>query len=388
MPTRVELRRDQKRHEPADGPWIRRRQIATIWGPPDPAALAQVIDHRGDPIGWALLSPESEISARLIARGAAEPPATWLEDRLAAALAARAALDLTDPLTTGVREVNSEGDGLPGLVVDRYGDDRVVQITTAPIAARQAAIVAWLRPRTAGDLFVITPEAAAQREGFAPAPLLPAGRDHLDFLEHGLPFRVPAPPSQKTGAYFDQRDNRRRIAALAAAHGGPLLDLGCHVGGFAIHAARAGVRAVGLDQSRRALDLARANAERCGVAERVDWVEADLFGPLEDPRLAGPFGAIVVDPPRIASAARDLPRATRALAACLAAVAPRLAPAGHLVVCSCSHHLGRDHLDAAVLALPGRWARTLSLGPGPDHPVAPGHAEGEYLRVNVYQRRG
>lgn len=387
VPTRVELRRDQKRHEPSEGPWIRRRQIAKIWGPPDPGSLALVTDPRGEAIAWALLSPESEIAARVVAWGPAEPPAGWLEERLDAAITARERLGLAAEPTTGVREVNSEGDGVPGLVIDRYGDDRVVQITTAAIAARQPAIVAWLRPRTPGDLFVITPEAAAQREGFTPAPLLPEGREHLDFLEHGLPFRVPAPPSQKTGAYFDQRDNRRLVARLAAAHGGPLLDLGCHVGGFAIHAAREGVRAVGLDQSRRVLDLARASAARAGVAERVDFVEGDIFGPLDDPALRGPFGAVVVDPPRIASSARDLPRATRALAACLANVAPRVAAHGHLVVCSCSHHLGREHLDAAVSGLAGRWSKILALGPGPDHPVMPGHAEGEYLRVNVYQRR-
>lgn len=393
VPLRIELRRDQGRHTVTEGPWIRRRQIAKTWGPPDPAALALVTDHRGEAIGWGLVSPESEIAVRLVNYSSEAPPDDWLGRRLAAALEARDSLGLAAQPTTGLREVNSEGDGVPGLVIDRYGDDRVLQITTAAIAARAPQIVAWLRPRARGALYVTAPTSAAEREGFAPEPLIqlgdpPPAADHrLSFLEHGLPFQAPAPPSQKTGAYFDQRENRRTIAQLAAAHGGPLLDLGTHLGGFAVHAARAGVTAIGLDQSAKALDFARGNAARCGVSERLTFAQGDLFGPLDQPELAGPFGVIVVDPPKIASSARDLPRATRALAACLSNLAPRVAPRGYLVVCSCSHHISGAHLDAAVAGLRGRWTRTLALGPGPDHPVAPCHVQGEYLRVHVYQAR-
>jgi 23S rRNA (cytosine1962-C5)-methyltransferase len=137
-----------------------------------------------------------------------------------------------------------------------------------------------------------------------------------------------------------------------------VLDLGTHLGGFAVHAARAGVTAIGLDQSAKALDFARGNAARCGLSERLTFAQGDLFGPLDQPELAGPFGVIVVDPPKIAGSARDLPRATRALAACLSNLAPRVAPRGYLVVCSCSHHLSGVHLDAAVAcaaAGPGPW---------------------------------
>ncbi|MCB9567540.1 MAG: class I SAM-dependent methyltransferase [Myxococcales bacterium] len=388
MSVRIELRREHSRHGPAEGPWIRRRWIARTLGPPDPASLACVVDHRGEVRGWGLYGPESELTVRLLTFGSEAPPEGWLEARLAAALRARAALGLERQGTSGVREVNSEGDGLPGLVIDRYGPVRVLQITTAAMAARQGAIVAWLKEHAPGDIFVIHPQSAAEREGFVPEPVIAAGIERLAFAEHGIDFEVPAPPSQKTGAYFDQRENRRRIAELAAGHGGPLLDLGTHVGGFAIHAAAAGVTAVGVDQSAPALALAAANAARNGVAERCAWVRADLFGELDDPQLAGPFGTIVVDPPKIASSPRDLGRALKALRACLARVIPRLADDGFLVICSCSHHLGREHLDQALTgASSALWTRLLALGPGADHPVLPGHVEGEYLRVNVYQRR-
>ncbi|MCA9704490.1 MAG: methyltransferase domain-containing protein, partial [Myxococcales bacterium] len=181
-------------------------------------------------------------------------------------------------------------------------------------------------------------------------------------------------------------DNRRRVATLARCDGGPLLDLGCHVGGFALHAAAAGVPAVGVDRSTAMLARAAEHA-RMAALPGLTWVEADMFGALDDPRLAGPFGTIVVDPPKLAGRRRDVARAADAMQRMVARVAARLRVGGHLVLCSCSHHLGREHLDHCVLASPGRYARVASLGADLDHPVAPGHAEGEYLRVAIYQRR-
>ncbi len=397
---RIELRRDRSRLRPSDGPWIRRAHVRKVWGPPDPAALACVTDHRGRPLAWGLYAPESEIVVRLLSFGERAPPENWLAERIAAALRGRAALGLgvsqLGASTTGVRMINTEGDGLPGLVADRYGDDWVLQVTTAAMVSHQPTILECLKEHVHGRLFVLHPESAALREGFTPAPLALDGvhgsplkeSANLEFCEHGLRFRVPAPPSQKTGAYLDQRDNRRRVAELAANHGGRLLDLGCHVGGFAIHAARAGVDTVGLDQSAAVLELAQANAELNGVAERTRWIRGDLFGALDDPELAAGFGTIVVDPPKIANSRRDLGRAIKALRACLARACRGLADDGFLVLCSCSHHLGREHLDEALPDGGGqRWVRVMSLGPGADHPVQVGHAEGEYLRVNVYQRR-
>ncbi|MFO0632156.1 MAG: methyltransferase domain-containing protein [Nannocystaceae bacterium] len=126
--------------------------------------------------------------------------------------------------------------------------------------------------------------------------------------EDGLAFEVAAPPAQKTGAYFDQRDNRRFVAALARADGRAVLDIGCHVGGFALHARRAGVEVVALDRSAVALAHARANAERNGLGD-IHFVEADMFEPLRDPALAGPFGTIVFDPPKLAARRGDVDQA-------------------------------------------------------------------------------
>ncbi len=389
MSVRVQLRRDAGQVGPEHGPWLRSKQVSRTLGPPDPLALAEVVDAKSEALGWGLFSPESDIPVRMIAWGPRPPASDWLERRVHAALEARRRLGLgPDAETTGFREVNSEGDGLPGLVVDRYGPDRVVQITTAPMAARQSMIVEALQDDLAGDVIIIRAETAARREGFE-AGIEGSREAPLRYRELGLELEVPAPPAQKTGAYHDQRDNRRRAGALAQLGGGVLLDLGCHVGGFALQAASRGVEVVAVDRSESALASGQANAARNGLGG-IRWVKADMFGPLDDEALAGPFGTIVFDPPKVASTRRDRARAIDAMTRTVGRLVPRLAPHGLLVLCSCSHHVDVDGLDSVALrAAAGHGAafhRIAVHGPGLDHPVAPGHAHGEYLRVAYYRR--
>ena len=148
------------------------------------------------------------------------------------------------------------------------------------------------------------------------------------------------------------------------------------------------VAAAGGASPKRALACAASNAAANGLTERCTWVQGDMFAPLEDPALAGPFGVVVFDPPRVASSARDVGRAAGAMTGALARLLPRVAANGFAVVCSCSQHLGSEVLDEVMLgAGAGTWTRVHALGPGPDHPVWPGHREGAYLRVNIYQQR-
>lgn len=405
MPVRIELRRDAGKFDARSGPWIRREQVGRVLGPPDPAAIAELVDAKGRTLGFGLYSPESAIVLRLLVLGERPPAADWLEQRIAAALASRAALGLEASGTSGYREINSEGDGLPGLVVDRFGATRVVQITTAPMVARREAILSALREHGRGGehehahgvtgTIVMQPAGAAEREGFA-ASLDTQGElaDVLSWTEQGLAFTAPSPARegsfQKTGGYHDQRDNRAALARWLASSplSGPLLDVGTHVGGFALAAARAGREVVALDQSRTILGHVERNAALNDL--RVTTLAADMFGELDDPALAGPFAAIVFDPPKIASSKRDVARASGAMARSLARLLPRVSVGGFVVVCSCSHHLDAAQLDAIMLELGPRhagWTRVAAWGPGLDHPVWPGHHEGEYLRVRVFQRR-
>jgi 23S rRNA (cytosine1962-C5)-methyltransferase len=390
---RIELRRDAGKIDAAGGPWIRREQVGRVLGPPDPSAIAELVDHRGRTLGFGLYSPESAIVLRLLSFTEA-PGADWLAQRIERALAGRAALGLSREPTTGYREINSEGDGLPGLVVDRFGDTRVVQITTAPMAARREQIVAALG-RELGTI-IVAPESAAEREGFAAGVEVVGDppRDSLAWREHGLAVTAPSPGGtrsfQKTGGYHDQRDNRARVAALigGTAVAGQLLDLGTHVGGFALAAARAGREVIAVDQNRELLGYVERNA----AANQLDvtTLAADMFGELSEPELVGPFAALVFDPPKIANSRRELPRALGAMARTLGKLLPRVVEDGFVILCSCSHHLDGDQLDRLMLGIGARggvWTRIASWGPGMDHPVWPGHREGEYLRVRVYQRR-
>lgn len=403
MAVRVELRRDAGKISAAHGPWIRRRQVARVKGPPDPAAVAELVDHRGRRLGFGLYSPESALVLRMLSFGERAPDEAWLERRLGAALASRAALGLgaAGSDSDGYREVNSEGDGLPGLVVDRFGDWRVLQITTAPMHARREAILAWLEQHAAldGGQILLAPEGAGRREGFpaelrvCPREAGARGPEQLRWREHGRHFTAPAPPAQKTGAYHDQRVNRARFAELAAGlpGGHRILDLGAHVGGFCLALAARDRQVLAVDQSAEVLEHLRANAAANGCADAVSTLAADMFGELDDPALAGPFDAVIFDPPKIASSRRDLGRARGAMVRTLARLLPRLAEPGLIGVCSCSHHLDGVELDKAMLEASARanrpCTRVAAWGPGPDHPVWPGHAEGEYLRVQVYATR-
>jgi len=385
---RVHLRRDAGRLGASTGPWIRARQVAKVNGPASAACIAEIVDRRGETAGWGLYSEASSIAVRVLSWSAERPPETWLQTRIEQAVRARGRLGFGTPQTDGYRVINSEGDGLPGLVVDRYGPDAVIQLTTAPMVARRSEIVSQVREHLPVErVHVLVPESAAKHEGVAPEASIEGDPDTLTFHEAGLRFTVDPPPAQKTGAYFDQRDNRRWVAAAAARIGGGLLDVGCHVGGFALHAAAHGVPAVGVDSSKRALARGAANADAAGLSG-VTWVETDMFGRLDDPALTGPFGTIVFDPPKLAARKSDVDKAVGAMTRTLGRLATRVTDGGIMVLCSCSHHLSTAHLDRAVSGAGSTtWARIATLGPDVDHPVAPSHREGEYLVVAVYQRR-
>lgn len=386
MRVTVHLRRHSS-HRPDQLPtWIRRDAVTKILGPPAPEALAELRDHRGERVGLGMFSPDSDIPVRVLCRGDRELPEDWLSRRVHQALEAREHLGIES--TTGYREINAEGDGLPGLTVDRYGTHRVIQMTTASMLARREEIAAALRDHTPRPTIWTVPEAAARRESI---PALCEGdpTDVLSFREYGLDLETTPPPSQKTGAYHDQRENRRRVASLAAAGGGRVLDLGCHLGGFSLHAARAGLSCVAVDRSDEALSLVRRNADANGL-EDIETLRSDIFGHMDEPALSGPFGAIIFDPPKVAASGHQAGRATKAMGLPLRRLIPRLSPGGLLVVCSCSYNVGPDAVRSLVarvsVELGVRLPRLEHRGPGPDHPTCPHHVEGNYLSVTIFRR--
>jgi len=369
-------------------PWVLDSAVATVDGTPDEGDVVDLATHDGRFIARGLWNPRSRIRVRLYAFDAATRlDAPFWERRIAAAVALRKHLGLDDR-TGAARIVNSEGDDLSGLIVDRYGDYLAVQVTALAIATRLEmicdALMAELSPR--GILLRGAERGLSKLEGLALPDRLIRGaapEGPIFIHEHGAKFGVDLAEGQKTGYYLDQRDNRQ--AAARHARGRRVLDMFCYSGGFAVACAVAGgARSVlAVDASAKAVALARANAELNGAAN-VAVEEADAFEKLDALAAAGErFGMIVLDPPKFARSRAAVDDALRAYHRINRLAVGLLEPGGVLVTCSCSGSVTRDdfhHMLAGVAQRAGRPIQILeSRGAAADHPVSASCLEGEYL---------
>ena len=380
----VVLHKDRDRAVRRRHPWVLSGAVARL-DPPDagvPGAFVRVLSAAGEVVGWGHLSPGASVRVRLVSFDKEPPPDDWLEQRVARAVERRAAQSLVGE-TDAVRLVNAEGDALPGLVADRYADTVVVKFTAAGMAVRRDAVAEALRAASGASVgFERADAAASRREGLAArsGPLWgEAPREPIWIRERGRRYRVDLVGGQKTGFYLDQRDARDRVERLAA--GRRVLDAFAYTGGFSVAAIHGGARSVTLvESSAPALALARENlAEAPGCEVRA--VEADVFRFLRED--VEEYDLIVIDPPPLARARRDVTRATRAYKDAVLHALGRAAPGAHLLCFSCSHHVGPDLFRKVVFGASldaGRSLRVLAtLGPPADHPVSLDHPEGTYL---------
>ncbi len=374
-------------------PWVYAQAIARVEGAPGPGDPVVVLDPRGNALGSGFYSPTSAIPVRLMSRDAGRPlDAAFLHGRVAAAVALRTSLlGLGGADSTGWRAVNSEGDGLPGLVADVFGDSAVVQFLTVGMKLRADAILDALVAATGVTRVYESASPRHQRlEGFEAAEglLRGPGPAPLTFTEHGVRFAL-APPGeagggQKTGYYFDQRDNRARVAAFCL--GKRVLDAFAYVGGFGLAAARAGAREVlCIDSAAAAVSVGEALARDNGLDGVVRYSRSDVRKAFEALEADGQrFDVVVLDPPKLAHAPREVEQALGLYRRLNAAAARRVAPGGLLVSCSCSGSVSPDDFVRAVatgVRDAGRDASLLELrGAAPDHPVAIAFAEGRYLK--------
>jgi 23S rRNA (cytosine1962-C5)-methyltransferase len=364
-------------------PWIRAGAVMRVDGPPEPGAWVRVLSAEGEPLGFGHLSPASKLRVRMLWFGKEAAPDDLLETRIAEAVARRAASPLLRG-TDGLRLVNAEGDGLPGLVVDRYGDRLVVKLNSAGMALQRERIAAVLRRVTGAPAgFERADAAAARREGLAvcQGTLWGAPIDGpVAIAERGRNYRVDVAAGQKTGFYLDQRDSRDLVQQLAA--GRRVLDLFAYTGGFAVAAARGGARELVLvESSGPALDLARANLEANAPEVPAQLLRDDAFRVIR--REGEPFDLLLVDPPPLARQQRDVARAARAYKDVLLHALRRAAPDAYLLAFACSHHVGPELFRKIVFAASLDAARPVRvlrvLGPPADHPVSADHPEGAYL---------
>jgi len=364
--------------------WVYRSDILAADGIA-PGALIEVVDERGKFLGMALYSSASQIAIRMIAKETVKDLDSLLRKRIREAIAYRERV-VRD--TDAYRMVFSEGDFLPGLIVDRYNDLLSLQVLTQAMDAEavRQVIVSELTER-------LKPAAIAERvdprvrelEQLAArtSGLLQGEKTSTQFSMNGVRFHYDAFEGQKTGAFLDQREN---YAAAAQYARGEALDVFCYHGGFALHLAPHCAKVTGVDSSRPALEVADRNAGLNGC--EIEWIEANAFDLLRDYASAGQqYDTIVLDPPAFAKSKSSLETALRGYKELNLRALKMLRPGGILVTCSCSYHVSTDEFIQVVAQAAHDMHRNLrileSRTQAKDHPILLSVPETAYLKCLI-----
>ena len=376
-------------------PWVFGDSVRDVNRAGKTGELGVVFDRRDRFLAIGLYDAESPLRLRILHCGNPVPlDAAWWRARLRSALDRRAGL--FGPDTTGFRWIYGEGDGWPGLVLDRYGDTLVLKLYTAAWLPRLEAVVGAIREELAPKRLVLrfsrNSTVAAEAAGFRDGQNLWPGseEDRVQFEENGLRFESEVVRGQKTGFFLDQRDNRRRLENLAA--GADVLNVFSFSGGFSLYAARGGARSVtDLDLSAHALEQARRNFALnqhlpTVAAARHDQVRADAFAWLGAESRAQ-YDVVVLDPPSLARRETERAEAIRAYGRLARDGLRRLRPGGRLLSASCSAHVSTAEFFAAVRTAvhsAGRRFEELTTAEHPPDHASP-FAEARYLKAIFLQ---
>ncbi len=406
QPATLRLRRGHTKPLHAGHPWVFADAIDAAGSASEAEAGAEVrvVDAQGQFMGRGYYSPDSAIAVRLLTRNDEPADEQLLGRRIDAAIALRHEVlgfsnqpnpQVHNPksLTTAYRLIHSEGDGLGGLVVDRYGPYLCVQLGTVGMDCRRDVVFDLLEKRLKPEGILDKSDRRIRALEKLPQPQTEPFRGRMpdapiEVLERGLRMSVDLRPGkgQKTGLYLDQRDNRCRFAEFAS--GKDVLDVFAYTGAFTLHAARAGATSLTLIEANEgALKAARENLARNGVEDAdlicAEWSEG--FHMLREKAMA--FDLIVLDPPKFTMRRDALQNALSGYRDLNAQVAPLLRPGGILFTCSCSGNVTETDFERAVaagLTHAGRRATLLERrGTGLDHPTLPGFDQGRYLKCLV-----
>jgi 23S rRNA (cytosine1962-C5)-methyltransferase len=382
----LRLKRGEERRIAAGHPWVFSNEVAdaTPLRAFSVGELARVESYRGQFLGHAYVNPHALICARIVSRAASLPiDQALIERRLRRALALRERLH-GEPYD---RLVFGESDGLPGLVLDRYGGIMVGQIATAGMETLRETVEAAVRHSLAPTaLFWKNDSGARTLEGLPQETHAAFGEipAELTVREANLDFRAPLQAGQKTGWFYDQRANRTRLTRFLPP-GARVLDVCSYVGAWGLRALAAGAAsACCVDASEIALAYAQGNAERNGLQLRT--LRADAFEALTALRERGErFDAVVLDPPAFIKRKKDIPRGQAAYRKLNQLAMGVLAEDGLLVSCSCSYHLSADALIGILQAAARHVGREVQIleagGQSPDHPIHPAIPETRYLKA-------
>ena len=368
-------------------PWIFRSDVART-AEVEPGAVVRVADERGRPLGFAFYSARSEIRLRMLSREESLPE-TFLRDRLAAAIAWR---DSVAAGAAACRLVHGEGDGLPSLVVDRYGDYLVVQTLSQATDRIKGEIVSilvdLLQPKgilERNDPRVRLLEGLEQRVGLLHGEV----PESVEVDEAGVRFEADLWKGQKTGLFLDQRENHLMARAYAR---GRVLDGFTYQGGFALHVASGASEVLAVDVSDEAVARVRRNALRNGLANVVAQ-SANVFDLLRELAERGErFDTVILDPPAFAKSKDAVEKARRGYKDINLRALRLLTPGGCLITCSCSYHVHEADLEAILADAAVDAGATLTVvekrRQGRDHPVVLGVPETCYLKCFVLRRLG
>jgi len=351
----VSVKRGREKRIRGFHPWVYKNDILSFSRRPKPGELCVIRDYKGAFLAKGYINPDSYIAIRILTyKKDEEIDFEFFKKRIREAFEYRKSLIPEN--TTAFRLIHSEGDYLPGLIVDSYDGHLVIQVTTLGMEVLKHTVVKAL-------VDVVNPESiyekstvpTRQLEGLPLIEQTIYGNvpEKVTIRENGIKFNVQIIGGQKTGYFLDQRENKLLFAREFVEEGDRVLDAFCHLGGFGIHAAVIGKASevVAVDSSQLALDLAKENAELNGVGDRFKFVKGDAFKVLKEMQLAGEkFDSIVIDPPAFAKSKTVVEQAKRGYKELFLRGLKMLKPGGKIVVCSCSHHITPPILEEILLS--------------------------------------
>jgi 23S rRNA (cytosine1962-C5)-methyltransferase len=375
-------------------PWIYRSDVAEASG--EPGDAVRVTDGAGRCLGTAFYNPGSEITLRIADRGDVNLYRDWVRSRLHAAVAYRDTLTTLTMDSEAHRLVHAEADGIPGLVVDRYGLYAVLQVGSAAVERRLPWIVECLSEMPGVEGILLRGDTASRKREGLPSRVETLYGDVPESVvvrEGSVSYVARLGEGQKTGGFLDQRENHLAAGRYAADLGqGRILDAFSYAGLFGLHAARSapGAEVEAVDSSQGALDAGAENARLNGL-DNLHLTRANAFDLLRERSRSGEaYDLIVLDPPAFAKGKRDLPKARRAYKEINLRAMNLLSPGGLLFTCSCSYHLSREAFGETLSSAAADVGATMRVrewrGQAVDHPELLSVPETAYLKCAVLQR--